>query len=89
MGRLKKKLVKVAVLDENIWWYLSSFLPERDLRDRTLGAIMIRLSEGDGLAGVIDRWHFSLINPQRQPTVDRHNATQPVGGHSAHCDPVV
>lgn len=50
---------------------------------------MVGLSQRDGLAHVINRWYLSLINSQCQATVYRHNTTQPVCGHSAHCDPVV
>lgn len=57
-------------------------LPESDLRHWTLDAIVKRLFEGDGLSGLINRGHFSLIHSQSWTTVDWNKAAQPVCCHS-------
>lgn len=57
-------------------------LPESDLRHRTFDSIVKRLSEGDGLTGLIHRGHLSLIHSQCRTTVDRNKTAQPVSRHS-------
>lgn len=70
--------LSTPVDDKKISLHPASFLPESDLGNRTSDPVVIGLSQRDGLTGVIDTRHLSLINSQRQATVYRHNTPQPV-----------
>lgn len=75
---LQEICLSTPVDDKKISLHPASFLPESDLGNRTSDPVVIGLSQRDGLTGVIDTRHLSLINSQRQATVYRHNTPQPV-----------
>lgn len=75
---LQEICLSTPVDDKKISLHPASFLPESDLGNRTSDPVVIGLSQRDGLTGVIDARHLSLINSQRQATVYRHNTPQPV-----------